>query len=413
VANIRTATVTITSASHRVTIGGYGTGTGQLLAPAGLAVSPSGTVYVTDAGIDRVLAFDAKGKLVAAWGGPGSGAGQFDGIGAVAVGPRGTVYVADTLNQRIELFSPTGRFLNQVPASWPSALRVLGPGLVESEDAMTGAWTSADLPTAGTPLRAPSPASAVAVRTDGTYAVATGPEIRVYAPNGSQEGSWTIPPAYGNRDPAEITGLAWEGATLYALDGRYNRVLAIDTAVPATTIRVTAHGLVDDGTVDVLALPSHLLLGPSALTVDQAGHLWIANTDRRQVVEISATGQLLQRLAVNDGPRGIAVLTNGEVAVSGYWGDTVTLYDPAGRAVARVGQPGRGPDDLDHPTTLVALPTGGFAVWDEGNSRTVLYTAAGVPEGFIQDPAGTTALAVLGSGTLAFATPAGLVPVRP
>lgn len=412
-ANPRTATVTIQSGAHQVTVGGYGIGPGRLLEPTGVAIGPTGTVYVTDGGADTVLAFNAAGQLVDAWGGPGSGPGQFDGIGPVAVGPRGTVYVADTLNQRIQAFSPTGAFVNQVSAAWPTAIRVVGPGLVASRDAMTGRTLEVDLPVLGTALAAPSPATAVAVRADGAYAVAAGSEVSLYSPAGALEASWALPPAYGNRDPAAITGLAWSGTTLYALDGRYNRVLAIDTAIAPAAIRVTARGLVDGGTVSEIPLPRNLLLGPSAIAVDSAGNLWIANTDRRQVVEVSPTGQLLLRIGLHDGPRGVAALTNGDLAVSGYYADTVTLYSPAGRRLGDVGGTGRGPGQLNHPTTVTALPGGGFAVWDQGNGRAVLYGPSWTAQSVIQDPAGTSALAILANGEPAFATPAGLVPIRP
>jgi hypothetical protein len=51
-------------------IGGIGNGPGELLNPADFAVAPDGTVWVADAGNNRVVGLDASGRQIAAFGVP-------------------------------------------------------------------------------------------------------------------------------------------------------------------------------------------------------------------------------------------------------------------------------------------------------------------------------------------------------
>jgi streptogramin lyase len=223
-----------------------------------------------------------------------------------------------------------------------------------------------------------------------------------------------LPPAYGNRQPPTITALAWNGSTLYAVDGRYNRIFAVHTTLPPLPIQVTKTGLVDNGTVTVLPLPPHLLLGPQALAVAANGSLWVADTDHRRLFHLTPTGQILRTIALHDGPYGVAVLPSGRIVVTGYYGGTVAWVNPHTSQLHSFGfTAGSGPDQLQHPTTVIPLPQGGFAIWDTGNQRAVLTNAAGTPITWITSPAGATAMTVLPAGTIAWTTAAGLIPWAP
>ena len=62
---------------------GYnGTGNSQFNYATHLAVSPTGNVYVTDSGNNRVQVFDANGNFLEKWGTHGTGNSQFGGSGA-------------------------------------------------------------------------------------------------------------------------------------------------------------------------------------------------------------------------------------------------------------------------------------------------------------------------------------------
>jgi predicted membrane-bound mannosyltransferase len=78
--------------------------------PRGIAVGPTGDVYVADTGHKRVQVFDATGHFVRSVGQAGPANGQFDEPSSVAIDKHGTMIVADFWNSRIETFNAAGVF---------------------------------------------------------------------------------------------------------------------------------------------------------------------------------------------------------------------------------------------------------------------------------------------------------------
>ena len=82
--------------------------------PTGVAVSPSGEIYVSDGyGNARVHKFAPDGSLLLSWGEPGEAPGQFRLPHSVWVDKQECVWVADRENNRIQIFDAQGRFLSQ------------------------------------------------------------------------------------------------------------------------------------------------------------------------------------------------------------------------------------------------------------------------------------------------------------
>ena len=90
-----------------------GSGDGQFVLPAGLAVDSAGNVYVTDRTAHRVQKFDSDGNFLTKWGSFGTGNGEFNGPADVAADSANNVYVADESNNRIQKFGQPSLLLTK------------------------------------------------------------------------------------------------------------------------------------------------------------------------------------------------------------------------------------------------------------------------------------------------------------
>jgi tripartite motif-containing protein 71 len=80
----------------------------------GVAVAPSGNLWVTDSYNSGVAELSASGGFISEFGTPGDGEAQFDQPAGLAVDAQGNIWVVDSYNQRVEELSPTGEYLTQL-----------------------------------------------------------------------------------------------------------------------------------------------------------------------------------------------------------------------------------------------------------------------------------------------------------
>ena len=92
--------------------GGEGGDLGQFRNPTGIAISPSGLVYVADTGNHRIQIFNVAGRYLGSFGAKGSSEGQFKAPGGVALDSSGLLYVTDTGNRRVQVFDADTLFLD-------------------------------------------------------------------------------------------------------------------------------------------------------------------------------------------------------------------------------------------------------------------------------------------------------------
>ena len=94
------------------TFGSYGSGDGQFIWPAGIALDHEDRVYITDEFRHRVSVFDDSGVFIAHWGVRGAGPGELNGPSGVAFDPNDNVLLADTGNHRVLRFTREGTLIS-------------------------------------------------------------------------------------------------------------------------------------------------------------------------------------------------------------------------------------------------------------------------------------------------------------
>jgi tripartite motif-containing protein 71 len=121
-----------TSGNLLATLGGHGSGAGQLEAPDKLAFDAEGNLFVTEVGSasagynSRIQKFSPTGVPLAQWGTFGSTPGKFNTPVGIAVDQQGNIYVADVGNHRVQKLSALGQPLTQ----W----HTVGSGVGESTE---------------------------------------------------------------------------------------------------------------------------------------------------------------------------------------------------------------------------------------------------------------------------------------
>ena len=98
--------------------GGRGTGPGEFNGPAGIAVGPDGSIYVTDLHNHRVQRFGTDGRYLSQWRAGDDDAAPF----GIAVDRAGRVHVTDLEAGRVSVWSAAGEAL----ASWGTPGRAQG-----------------------------------------------------------------------------------------------------------------------------------------------------------------------------------------------------------------------------------------------------------------------------------------------
>ena len=311
----------------------------------------------------------------------------------VVVDAHGNVFVADEQNNRIREIDPSG-----------NVTTFAGNGTPGFADGTSG-------PDGGAELRLPN---GIAMDARGNLYVADfgTNRIRKVAPAGvvsTVAGNGTPGFADGTGGPNGTasfhgpTGVAVDdGGNLYVADSLNNRVRKIDPAGNATTLAGNGY----PGFADGVGGPDGgaELKGPSGVTVDGAGNVYVADTGNGRVRRIASTS-VVSTVAGNgtigfadgtggpdggaefDGPSGVVVDGSGNVFVADFNNNRIRKIDASGNVttVAGTGQAGfvdgpGGPDggaQFDTPFGVALDDQGRIYVADSVNDRVRRIDASG------------------------------------
>jgi uncharacterized membrane protein/sugar lactone lactonase YvrE len=311
------------------TLGASGINRGQFNVPRGIARDAEGNFYVVDTGNLRIQKFDSTGKWLAMFGnGRGDGDGQFKryedpttgaeamgtGPGGIAVDPSGNVYVADTWNHRIQKFDSTGKFVT----TWGSFVYLGDASAVEDAERDRKFYGPRGL--------AIGPEGDLYVTDTGNKRVLVFDQNGAFKrkiESGVAPGKTA--PDYPFSAPGEMNepmGIAVDGSgNVYVADRDNHRIQKFDNAGKA----VAQWAVPDQGYDNSGTYPEPFL------SVDSAGNVYSTLPVLRKIAKFSPTGQLMgekdkEGTTILLKPTGITVAPDGTIYVVDTEGNGVVKF---------------------------------------------------------------------------------------
>ncbi len=396
--------VTVAGTGVQGSAGDGGPATGaQLLTPRNVATDAAGNLYISEFGGHRVRKVSPDGRIATV---AGTGVAGFRGDGGAAVSAQlafpaglavdrtGALYIADSQNQRVRKMVPGGTIATVLGGS--SGTRLLTPMAVAPD--LSGGLYVAD--------------SSAAVRA----AAANGAWINVAGTG--------VPGFSGDFGPARAAQLA--APRDLALDAMGNLYIADGVRIRQVDLSGTMHTVAGDGYLQAIGdggpAVSAALLQPSAIVLDAAGGLYIADTGTERVRKVQPSGVIVtvagNGLAAAGGeqvpapgaplfsPMGVALDPAGNLLIAETLSHRIRKVTPGGvvGTAAGTGVEGMGPELLPPAETPLSGPrgmcldrAGALYIVDTGNHRVLRVPAGGV----VETAAGNGAAGNAGDGSKA------------
>jgi sugar lactone lactonase YvrE len=271
------ADMTVGPPVYRSSFGASGEEEDQFIRPSGIAIDPSGNVWVADHEMSRIEKWSPGGKFLFAFGGEeGSEEGQLSAPSGVAIDSKGNLWVADTGNSRIEEFNSKGEFLlaaGEGQLESPEGIAIDPEGHIWVTDRLEGCLQEFD--------------------SEGNL---------LFTKYGKFEGPTGI----------AITPLS-EGFRIYVADRANNRVYLYLSlkSISKYPILGAEWGTLGSGNGQFNRL--------STLATDSEGNVWVIDEGNYRVQEFTAGGEYITRFeskGVFASPSGIAADPSGNIWVA-------------------------------------------------------------------------------------------------
>ncbi len=359
----------------------------QVAFPAGLAVDGAGNLFIADTVNVRIRKVQAGTGAIATVCSQFSFGMPYVLLSGIAASPAGNVYIPDSGSGYVWQLTPAGALTRMAGA----------PG--------SGAYAGDGQPALDTALAKPV---AAALDAAGNVYISEARRVRSIAATTSIVNTVAGDGAYGfGGDGGSAlmavlntpAGIAFFNGSLYIADQNNQRVRQVSGGAIAT---VAGNGI-PSFSGDGLAAVNATLAGPSAVAVDAAGNLLIADTHNNRVRRVDLSGIITTfagdglvagyggegqpaTLIPVDLPQGVAAGRQGDAYLSDSYHNRVLRVDAAGNmhTVAGTGTPGYSGDgdgslsELYGPTGLAADTNGNLYIADTQNHRVRMLNAAGV-----------------------------------
>jgi RHS repeat-associated protein len=323
-------------------VGGEGSGAGNLSAPAAVATDSEGNVWVADTAHNRIQEFDSKGGFVRQFGAKGTGNGLLSEPHGVAIDAEGDIWVADTGNDRIQKFSPAGEYLSQFGATGAAAGQLSEPNGVAID-----------------------PEGNVWVADTGNDRIqefdSAGKFIRQVGSKGT-----------GNGQFKEPSGIAIDPEDHVWVADTVNHRVQKFSSTGAYLSKFGKNGIANGQ-----------FKFPAGLTVDPEGDIWVADTGNDRIQKFNAKGEYLSQFGAGGGdsgqfsaPEGVALDPEGNVWVADTANDRVQEF-AASEFVLEFGGEGSGPGQLSSPGETATDSEDNVWVADTGHDRIQEFDSEG------------------------------------
>jgi uncharacterized protein (TIGR03437 family) len=370
-----------------------------LVSPRNVAVDSGGDLYVSDFDGNRVYKMGPDGALTPL---VSSGV-RFP--TALAVDRAGVLYVADSGNHLIRKFDQ-GVLTTVAAAATPTGLAFDAAGALYVADAAAGQIVK--IPTVGAPASvSPVSSRGLAFGPDGSLYSAFGSLVQHVLPGTARIVAGGGSTAFGDGGLAtdarlsNPTGLASDGlGNIYIADRDNNRIRHVASSGIITTIAGTgAQGNTGDGGPATLAR----LNGPTSVSLDGAGDLYVADTGNHRVREFTPGGIMLA-VATTVSPVDTAVDGAGDVYIAdtgAHW-----IYQALVTGVMTPfldGLQAPGGVALDRDGNLYFTDSVAGRMWRRDVSGTIIELGAGVwanPRGLAVSATGDVFVADSGLGQI-------------
>jgi sugar lactone lactonase YvrE len=285
--------------------GTTGNGHSEFTTPRGIAVDPSGNVYVSDSNT-RVQKFDSSGGFILQFGTPGIVDGGFVGAFKVATDSAGNVYVSDSdeTGCRVQKFNSSGVF----------QFKFGGPGSANGKFQNSANGVAVDL------------AGNIYVGDAGNHRIqkfdSTGAFISAWGSSGTGDNQFDNP-----------IGVAVDSSSdVYVVDSVNNRVQKFTS----TGTFLTKWGSSGSG--------DGQFTGPQGIAVDSSGTVYVADAGNNRIQKFTNTGTFIEACGTagtGDGeftsPGDVAVDATGNLYVADTGADRVQKFGTAATPVANAG----------------------------------------------------------------------------
>ncbi len=254
----------------------------ELAGPHGVAVDPSGNLYIADTGNSRIRRISASGIITTV-----AGNSLLYRPWGVAIDSAGNLYIADTSNHRVRKMSPAGTITTLAGTTCgfsgdggpASAAKLCGPSGV----AVDGSGNVYVADSDNHRIRKISP--------NGTISTVAGTGVAGFSGDGGPAANAAL--MYPNGIAVDAAGC------LFIADTSYGRIRKVSGAGIITTV---AGG--GSSSADGVAATSARLASPWGVAPDSSGVLYIADTSNNRLRKVSITGTIISAVgggSVGDG----------------------------------------------------------------------------------------------------------------